>query len=297
MALRFQGLVFLVFLCFAAITNVFLVSVWLSSSSTHPQESSAKMGLVKDERFLCIMILSSASELSRRQAMRDSWLRWIDSSVTYSFLVGAKDISSDDILSINNENERYKDIILVPSSPDDYHHLSEKVIGGITILEQKHTAKYLLKVDTDTFVQLPLLMKELAALSHHQRLYWGSFPATKWRKVQKTGKFAEINYDGCDTYPPYAVGGSYVLSWDLVGYLSRNSQDLFRFANEDAAMGIWLSALQPMHKDEPRMKAGQSAHQAQCLPNLLTLHKQTPESMARLYQGALLGNLCNRADE
>ena len=70
--------------------------------------------------------------------------------------------------------------------------------------------KYLLKVDDDSYVQLPLVLEELKNSNFDKSLYWGFFDgrAPVWLK----GKWAEKEYHLCDKYIPYALGGGYVLS-------------------------------------------------------------------------------------
>ena len=44
-------------------------------------------------------------------------------------------------------------------------------------------------------------------------------------------------------YLPYALGGGYVLSEDVVRYVVRNEAWLTRYNNEDASLGVWLAPL------------------------------------------------------
>ncbi len=58
------------------------------------------------------------------------------------------------------------------------------------------------------------MIDELHNTNYENSLYWGFFDGRA--PVQKSGKWAESNYVLCDTYVPYALGGGYVLSHDLV---------------------------------------------------------------------------------
>ena len=68
--------------------------------------------------------------------------------------------------------------------------------------------------DDDTYIRLPEVIDELHHTNYESNLYWGFFDGRA--PVQKSGKWQETNYVLCDRYLPYALGGGYVLSHDLV---------------------------------------------------------------------------------
>ncbi len=52
-----------------------------------------------------------------------------------------------------------------------------------------------------------------------------------------------------DRYPPYAFGGGYILSADLVEYIVENAAKLRRYRAEDVSVGVWLSTLAIQRQD------------------------------------------------
>lgn len=54
----------------------------------------------------------------------------------------------------------------------------------------------------------------------HKGLYWGYFDGRA--KVYLHGKWQEQDWFLCDNYLPYALGGGYVISQNIVDYISRN---------------------------------------------------------------------------
>lgn len=66
-------------------------------------------------------------------------------------------------------------------------------------------------------------------------------------QVNEFGKWSEPNYQAV-AYPPFPCGSAYMLSADLIGWLSTNSESLFRFQGEDVSMGIWLAAILPTYE-------------------------------------------------
>ena len=103
--------------------------------------------------------------------------------------------------------------------------------------KNKYSAhKYLLKVDDDSYVQLPLVLEELKNSNFDKSLYWGFFDgrAPVWLK----GKWAEKEYHLCDKYIPYALGGGYVLSHvrRILFYLERLIYFTFGFFHQKKEM-------------------------------------------------------------
>ena len=70
--------------------------------------------------------------------------------------------------------------------------------------------------------------------------------------VHRRGKWAEADWFVCDRYVPYAVGGGYVLSADLVRYLNANADLLQRYRSEDVSLGLWLAPLRIHRVHDPR---------------------------------------------
>ena len=56
--------------------------------------------------------------------------------------------------------------------------------------------------------------------------------------MKKSGPWAEPNYHLCDRYLPYARGGRYVITWDLVQYIVRNRDLLQVYNSEDVSLGM-----------------------------------------------------------
>jgi len=56
-------------------------------------------------------------------------------------------------------------------------------------------------------------------------------------RVKQRGQWAEPNFHLCDRYLPYARGGGYIVSGDLVKYISDNKDLLQIYNSEDVSMG------------------------------------------------------------
>ena len=55
--------------------------------------------------------------------------------------------------------------------------------------------------------------------------------------VKTSGQWAEPNFHLCDRYLPYARGGGYVITTDLVEYILQNKHLLQIYNSEDVTVG------------------------------------------------------------
>ena len=181
--------------------------------ANHPELIQAwDSGLKHKETFLLVIILSSPGNKERRNVIRDTWAnthrKYRDKFLLY-FILGHQELSHEVSTEIQEEKSRHKDIFSLPLI-DSYQTLTSKVLAALIQLNRNVQFKYLLKVDDDSYVQLPVLLDELQNSNFEKELYWGFFDGRA--PVQMHGKWAEKEYHLCDRYIPYALGGGYVLS-------------------------------------------------------------------------------------
>ncbi len=85
----------------------------------------------------------------------------------------------------------------------------------------------------------------------------------------------------CDRYLPYALGGGYVISHDLVTFVSKNSDILQLYSNEDVSLGVWLAPLILNRVHDIRFDT--EFESRGCSNNYFITHKQAILDMKRLY--------------
>ena len=190
------------------------------------------------DTFLFIMVLTSPKGTERRDALRRTWLsniKTFNSSITARFIVGVKELPQEDRRNLEEENKRYNDILFLPELKDSYYELTNKVLHTFKWVDQNVNSSYLLKVDDDSFVRLDLIVSELKNSSPRAKFYWGFFRGDA--HVKFAGSWAEKNWHLCDRYLPYAQGGGYVLSSDLVNFIARNADLFQKFNSEDVSVG------------------------------------------------------------
>lgn len=218
--------------------------------------------------------------------------------VRHYFTIGSLGLNTNHMRQLDLEQSQNKDILLVPMY-DHYKNLTEKVKSVFKWLDEQIDYglgfEYVLKCDDDSFVNLNALISELLnierlylisdlqnalqliltkkssemtmnvqlndklASENHLNLYWGYFSGTA--RIKTKGKWKESDWIVSDKYTPYALGGGYILSRNLIRYVARNAENLrytrklkilvlslfnlnFRsFNSEDVSVGLWLASI------------------------------------------------------
>ena len=86
----------------------------------------------------------------------------------------------------------------------------------------------------------------------------------------------------CDRYLPYALGGGYVVSADLVHKVSLMSDTLRLYNNEDTSLGVWLSPFKAELRHDSRFDTEFKSRG--CRNNYLISHKQTLQDMRKKHE-------------
>ena len=172
---------------------------------SHTAYSNLKDGfsgaLKSQSTFLVIIIISHPKNLERRNAIRQTWLnikdRNIRKDVLPLFVVGNDNLSELVSKNLEEETSSNNDVLVLPIQ-EAYSSLTQKVLTSLVQVERNVKFSFLLKVDDDTFVNLPVMVDELRNSNYNQGLYWGFFDGRA--PVQRTGKWAESDYLLCDRY-------------------------------------------------------------------------------------------------
>ncbi|XP_046397195.1 beta-1,3-galactosyltransferase 6-like [Ischnura elegans] len=234
--------------------------------------------------FLVVMIMSSPDNIQQRTSIRETWATYGEvQDVRYFFFVGTKNLTNDQSSVLVKEYEDNEDLVLFAEVLDSYEDLTTKLLHSFTWLSNAVNFSFVLKCDDDTFVRMPAVLKELKksfAKNPQKRLYWGFFDGRA--HVRRSGKWAESNWVICDRYLPYALGGGYVLSKELVNLLAHRAAYLELYRNEDAAVGAWLSTVRGLErKHDPRFDTEYISRG--CNEEHLLTHKVSPQMMRTLY--------------
>ncbi|XP_073505574.1 beta-1,3-galactosyltransferase 6 [Phyllobates terribilis] len=242
--------------------------------------------------FLAVLIASGPKYTERRSIIRSTWLSAAASAhrgaLWCRFVIGSAGLSEEEAASVEMEQRRYGDLLLLPELRDSYENLTAKLLLMYTWLDRHVDYKFVMKADDDTFARLDVLLDELKA-QEPQRYYWGFFSGRG--RVKSLGKWRESSWVLCDYYLPYALGGGYVLSWDLVRYLSLTKDYLAHWQSEDVSLGAWLAPLDVRRVHDPRFDTEYKSRG--CNNKYVVTHKQSIEDMLEKHQSlAKDGRLC-----
>lgn len=166
---------------------------------------------------LLVLVLSAVKNQIRRDAIRETWAQaYRDVKILFV-------LSKDQYL--NSEKLIHNDILEVDIL-DEYQLLSHKLLESFNNIRNINF-DYLLKCDDDTFVDVTKVINELETAPKN-RFYWGYFDGNA--HIKRVGKWKETGWILCDKYLPYALGGGYVLSKDLIIYIV-NNKDYLRYVS------------------------------------------------------------------
>lgn len=243
----------------------------------------------KHSAFLVVMIITSVNNFERRDVIRKTWFSNSNDDVLLKFVVGAAKFTKFEKNQIERENVLHDDIILLPIN-DSYEELTNKVLEMFVWADVNIDFQYIMKADDDTFARLDIIRAELQS---HQltKYYWGFFDGRA--HVKYKGKWAESDWNLCDRYLPYALGGGYILSSDLVHYLAANARYFKKFSNEDISVGAWLAPLEVNRTHDYRFDTEYKSRG--CSNTYIVTHKQSIMQMREKHQNLKeTGKLCNK---
>lgn len=201
--------------------------------------------------LLAILIISAPNNFDRRNTLRSTWLKLNPdyTKVKHFFVVGNEGLNPDVQQKLKREQTVAGDLLILPDLVDSYDNLTLKLSQGLSHLSIAYPFKYVLKCDDDSFARVDVITTQLLARKKDVGagqeadtcLYWGFFDGRA--RVQKKGKWKEDDYELCDLYIPYALGGGYILSKKCTDFIVKNQAMLRPFRNEDVSVGTWLAPI------------------------------------------------------
>lgn len=272
-----------------------LLAIVVYSKSKHEDpsvrtdaKSESLLGGPPNSVYLLVLIMSDPANSATRQVIRETWLSTVHQRVKHLFVVGSKGLKKEVLEGIAEEDATYGDVMILNLISESYSSLTTKVLAGLKFAKSNYSFNFLLKCDDDSFVRIPQLVEALEKQPQNH-LYWGFFKGGSI--VFQKGKWKETNWFLCDSYLPYALGGGYVLSADLVDHLAKNSDLLQHYKSEDVSVGVWLSPLKIHRVHDVRFDT--EFESRGCYNNYLITHKQSANDMRAKHTHLLsTGKLC-----
>uniref|UniRef100_A0A7E4ZWK9 Hexosyltransferase n=1 Tax=Panagrellus redivivus TaxID=6233 RepID=A0A7E4ZWK9_PANRE len=243
------------------------------------------------QTYLLILIMSSPGDAQLRETIRNTWLKLSNKGPTVSwavFPIGTANMDELTIAQLNAENKKFGDLVFLPNVTESYDKLARKTADGIRYAVENYDFKFLLKVDSDSFVRVGALLKALRDIAH-PRLYWGFLDGRA--KPFRSGKWKEVDWLLCDRYLPYQLGGGYVISRDLAVFVASNARFLKYYVSEDVSLGVWLAPTNAKYVHDPRFDT--EFQSRGCNNEYLITHKKAPAQMVTLFANLKqTGRLC-----
>ena len=170
------------------------------------------------------------------------------------FSIGTFGLSPSEVDNLAAEDQVHGDLLLLENLHDTNSNLTRKVLYSFLWADQNLNFSYLLKTDHNTFVFVDNLYNEVYRFYQDgvNKLYWGNFVRGSEVMTNPQSKWAEPNWFLCDHYIPYAYGGGYIISADLIHKIAITSDYIQLYNNEDASVSVWLSAYQIQRKADKR---------------------------------------------
>lgn len=240
-----------------------------------------------------------------QQANFRKYLNWLSSrrkarpnpetrvKVTHRFVVGQQGLSRIVSNQLAYEQQENNDMMLLDGFEDSYRNLTRKLLVTMDRTVREFSFKYILKCDDDTYVKLGDVVSELQLYDDNLAkktwttngppdLYWGYFNGRANVKIR--GQWKETNWNACDRYVPYALGGGYIVSYGIAQYVADNRDQLATFVSEDISMGTWLMPLRTVYRrHDVRFDTGYMPRA--CRTHHLVLHKREVIDLRRLRAG------------
>eukprot|EP00928_Gymnodinium_smaydae_P052764 TRINITY_DN36933_c0_g1_i1.p1 TRINITY_DN36933_c0_g1~~TRINITY_DN36933_c0_g1_i1.p1 ORF type:complete len:577 (-),score=151.20 TRINITY_DN36933_c0_g1_i1:49-1779(-) len=203
---------------------------------------------VSPDALLMMGIYTAPTEegRARREEIRNSFwkhpLLKAGGPVKAKFVVGWTDRADAGAVALRRDVQRFPRDFLHVRVKESYGNLTRKTLAFFRWFAQTGPARYVLKMDDDTFPHLDNIVGYLNPLTEpylHLGLLWPCAP------VLRTTKWAEDRQQWNHSFfPKYMQGSGYFLSLPLArelagpAHFKRSKASLLR--NEDAAVGVWI---------------------------------------------------------
>ncbi|XP_044297984.1 beta-1,3-galactosyltransferase 5-like isoform X1 [Varanus komodoensis] len=196
--------------------------------------------------FLVVLVTSSYTQSRARMAIRETWgkAKLIANKrvVTY-FLLGTT-LNHGNQIAVTAESLKYGDIIQKDFT-DTYYNLTLKTMMGIEWIHKFcPQSSFVMKTDSDVFVNTYYLIELLLKKNKTTRFFTG-FLKLKERPIRQVGSkwyVSKEEYPG-NTYPPFCSGTGYVFSTDVATQVYNISESVPFIKLEDVFIGLCLAEL------------------------------------------------------
>jgi galactosylxylosylprotein 3-beta-galactosyltransferase len=197
-------------------------------------------------------------------------------SAGYRFIINSETIDTP----LLNEIYHHNDIIVLQNT--SIYLSSRQLLSAFNWAIKNAQFKYLLKCNDASYVSMRGIVGELKRnILPAGMAIWGYFVGNE--NVTRTGLKSERVWNQCVTYLPYAEGGGYVVSRDLVAMVTDLGPLLYHMDNEDIGLGTWVAPFKTVQRyHDKRFNTGTQSRG--CMNNYLISHPVTTATMQTIHQ-------------
>ncbi|XP_018408195.1 PREDICTED: beta-1,3-galactosyltransferase 5-like [Nanorana parkeri] len=238
--------------------------------------------------FLVLLVTTTHNQKEARMAIRKTWGKdqlIQGKRVATFFLLGT---NAGKPVSLSEEINTYKDIIQ-KDFVDTYYNLTIKTLTGLDwIVHHCPQTRYIMKTDTDMFVNTLYLIELLMRKNQTSNLFTGILKPNDppIRNIFSKWYISKREYDR-DKYPPFCSGTGYVLSVDVAQRIYNISFSIPFFKLEDVYIGMCLDKLkvplQELHS-LPIFFAYKPSFSVCTYRNLVTSHEVQPQEIIMYWE-------------
>ncbi|KAG7331053.1 hypothetical protein KOW79_005022 [Hemibagrus wyckioides] len=237
--------------------------------------------------FLVILISTTHKEFDARQAIRETWgdeSTFSDLRIITLFLLGR---STDGMLNqmVEQESQIFHDIV-VEDFVDSYHNLTLKTLMGMRwVATFCNQAKYVMKTDSDIFVNMDnLVYKLLKPDTKPRRRYFTGYVinGSPIRDMRSKWYMPRDLYPE-SKYPPFCSGTGYVFSADVAELIYKTSLHTRLLHLEDVYVGVCLRKLGIHPYQNSGFNHWKMAYSLCRYRRVITVHQISPEEIHRIW--------------
>ncbi|EMP31443.1 Beta-1,3-galactosyltransferase 5 [Chelonia mydas] len=179
-------------------------------------------------------------------AIRETWgkHRLVAGNLIVTYFLLGTTMNQNDQTGIIAESQKYRDIIQ-KDFIDAYYNLTLKTMMGIEWVHRFcHQSRFVMKTDTDMFVNIFYLTELLLRKNRNTRFFTGFLKMNDFpiRKIYSKWYVSKDEYPG-RTYPPFCSGTGYVFSTDVASQIYKISESVPFIKLEDVFIGLCLAKL------------------------------------------------------
>lgn len=207
--------------------------------------------------------------------------------------MGGKGTSAEVIQMLTVESRQFNDMVILHDVPDSHEMLTRRTLSSFIYVSTSEIRlqkpRYVLKCDDDTYVNVMAVVHRLLTRETGGSLYLGEIVGGY--PILSDGPYAEHDWNICDRYLPYAYGGGYLLSWDLLELISDNAHHLVMYRNEDVTLSVWLAPYNIERVHDQGFDTGSDSKG--CVWPFIVAHKISIEDTYQYYESLLEhGRIC-----